>query len=315
MRGLRAACWVAFGAFVAVLSPASRAAACVADQSPPALSGIPAADAIDVPTNVVPVFSYFNAKIDETGLSLATFELVASGGETIALRALPTYAAHFELVSDVELAARVAYVLHATLVLGSGESAEASLAFTTGDAPLEGVPEPPPVRMQHFVAPEAPPPLCGWGRAGSCIFFGTQTVLDLTFTGPDLEPVRYLALGPVTSNLTGVDVTAGYDCVIARTRATDSMLSDSLALCRDNGERFDLSTTNGLSCTENGLAVDGMLLGGATEPDPDGPSTRTIVTEGCGCALPGRAHDGRFVLAFAVLAAFSARRRFRPSKP
>src|SRR5262245_47695482 len=100
-------CLGAFGAFVAVASPARRAAACVADPSPPALLGIPAPDATDVPTNVVPVFSYFNAKIEANGLPLATFELVASGGETIALRALPTYVGHFELVPDVELPARV----------------------------------------------------------------------------------------------------------------------------------------------------------------------------------------------------------------
>jgi len=311
---------VAFGV-LALASASSPAEACPADTSPPSLGGVPAANATGVPTDVVPVFAYFPAKIDATVLPLATFELVGSSGGTIALTALPSYAAHFELVPATVLAPHETYTLGARLVLRTGsatDSVEASLSFTTGDGPLDDVPEPPSLGMQNYVLAEDTPTTCGpVGRGGSCIFFAAGTAVDLAFVALGEEPVEhYLAFGPFTGNLTGVDQTTDDECMLARTRAGDGTLSRAVTLCRDGTETFDLPNINGLSCTENGLAVGGMLLQGSggsggsgnsagSGPDPDGKGSRTIITEGCGCSVPGRTHDApsaALVLAALVLA-------------
>ncbi len=201
-----------------------------------------------------------------------------------------------------------------------------TLSFTTGDGPTHDPVPTPRVRFQHFSGPADFPVICGPGASGSCLSFGAGVTLDavaLDDNGAELQ--RYLFLGAQFWSLAGDDgqgATAACFCA----RATKAAASARpVTLCGDQAESNVLPDVSGIHCDADGLTIDGVAVasndtaaggvagssdvsaaggvagssdvsaaGGVAGSSDDaemagaGPTeTRTILTKGCGCSLPG----------------------------
>jgi MYXO-CTERM domain-containing protein len=354
MRGTIVAILGAIGAFFCVLSRGERATACSVSYPPPALAGYPTEGKTDVPTDVVPVFAYFEANLSsQAELPRATFELVSDSGATIAATARTTYATHFELVFGEELAPRTGYVLHASLQTSDPlVTNELTLSFTTGDGPVTEDPAPPSARIQHYTSfGEVLVSSCGPNANSSCLFFQSPGPFDVVMVddfGQEQAP-HYLIYKEWTPNLSGVEQGTNFQCARLRTRAGDGTLSGAVDICHDDGESYPVTgDLTDLVCTESGLTRGGVPIGqaggtgtggsagtgtgvggdntggsdtggsgtggsatggGGDQPDPDDEGSRTVMTEGCGCSVPGKAR-GSTAAAWMLLAlAWFARRR------
>jgi hypothetical protein len=310
VRGRLPGLVVAVAAFAAPTFSAGPIDACSTAPPPLTLVGMPADGESNVPTSVVPVYDIVPllSNLDESRLGLATFELVSDAGVSVPLAARMTYIWHFELVPERALLPRTAYALRAVLPASSQmpESVTLGLSFTTGDGPLDQVPVPPPARIEHWVSSGVTNyNSCSPSMNGTCISFESGTAIDALFVG---SSEHYLYFDAFLTDLTGVDQGTPYTCVELRTRALDGTTSDPLTLCRGDGARFPVSgNINGLECTENGLMRDGAPID--AEPEGDPPGSRTVLTEGCGCSLPGRARSASTVLSIALALSLFARRR------
>jgi MYXO-CTERM domain-containing protein len=323
---------------VAALGQSKQAPACSLPPPPAGLIGYPAPDDQNVPINVVPIFSLVNAQIfDAQQLPLTEFELTAASGAMVTISARLAFSSHFELVPEVTLEPATTYTLHATLPQTTGSL---SLSFTTGTRidPSRVPPAPPDARIQHYHSTAADmSSSCDPSPDGSCVFFSPGLAVEVSHAG-DPSDYRYLTFGPWWENLSGMNQGTPWSCATLRTRAADGAMSPPIDVCRDDGERFTLSDTAGLECTERGLVKDGVPLdgsggsatggtagvatggtsgistggtsaggsetggtntggtetGGAGTGNSAGASeddseSRTVVTEGCGCRVPGSA--------------------------
>jgi MYXO-CTERM domain-containing protein len=308
--------------------------------------GRPVSGELSVPTDVVPVFSSFEAgDLNSTYLAEATFELSSAAGETIAVTAQMTFSRHFELIPSSELEPSTEYTIVATLPPRAAQQTgvEVSLSFTTGSGPLTEPPAPPNVKMLHYHA-EVSGTLCDPGGDGSCLFFPSGTAVVITQPG-DSSPTSRLTFDPWWENLSGVNQGTPWTCVTLRARAIDGTLSDPVDVCRDEAEIVNLPSTLGLRCTENGIyspppmgtggsvgtggssgtsgsdaggtsaggaQTGGTGMAGTSAGAPDDDPSRTVVTEGCGCRVPGasnRTGSPAWLALVALLVVRSARRR------
>jgi MYXO-CTERM domain-containing protein len=324
MVGSRAAVVGAALAFAAVVATSERATACSIAPPPPALVGIPAPDAGDVPTNVLPIYLGWAARIYvDLDLTLVEFELASAAGEPVAVTARRAFTSHFELVPDAELEPLTEYTLRVTVPPSAQEPVpiELGLSFTTGSGPTTEPPEPPSVSMQHYISDRTSLSGCGPDAVSSCIFFPGMAV-EVSFPG---SPYLDLYFDKMGANLSGVGEGTSYECAVLRTRGADGTMSEAVDICRDDADTFTLPDVEGLECTENGLVKNGVPVGGSggtgglggtggtgtggvetggtvtggtetggtgadgsgnTAGEPDEAGTRTIITEGCGCRVP-----------------------------
>ena len=341
-------------AVVAVFALQSRrASACSIGVPAPALVGKPVPGELSVPTDVVPVFSSFEAgDLNGSYLAEATFELSSATGETIAVTAQMTFSSHFELIPSSELEPSTEYTIRATFAPREAQQTgvEVSLSFTTGSGPLTEAPAPPDVKMQHYHA-EMNGTSCDPATDGSCLFFPSGTAVAITQPG-DSSPMSRLTFDPWWDNLSGVNQGTPWTCVTLRSRAIDGTLSDPVDVCRDEAETVNLPTTSGLRCTEDGVFIPpggtggtggsdaggsagtggssgtsgsdaggtsaggasagGAQTGGTSAGAPDDDESRTVVTEGCGCRVPGTSNPSSsawFALGASLLALARRRRR------
>jgi len=307
-------------AFVGILFPAWPASACIAPGAD--LVGIPADGDSGVPTDVVAVYE---------DLPDATLELTTDAGEPVAFTVRATYVSHFELVPAAPLAPRTTHLLRATLVASTDIApTELVLSFTTGDGPLADPTAAPHPRLQHYSGPDFPA-ICGPGATGSCLSFGVGSVLDLALldsSGVEQEP-HYLLKGPALWSLPGDDGQGVPGCMTVRARGENGARSEPVTVCGDEAESYEFPDVSRIRCEANGLAIDGVSVGGDTSgsdgsggasedspPDDAGqPGSHTIITKGCGCALPGHAAGAESAWwLFLGLAALGRRRRRRAAR-
>lgn len=334
--------WVA-GVFVgaAVLATSARADACTIAPPPVALRGYPTEGETNVPTDVVPVFSIYGANIlNEQTLALTAFELTSPSGANVAVSARMAFTYDFELVPERQLDPQTTYTLRAT-VPATPSSNVLTLSFTTDTGPLSAPVLPPSVRLQHYHRTGPESSTCDPGSDGSCIFYPPGTTVELW---PSESPERRtLVFDPRWDNLSGLNQGSETSCLSLRTRAPNGLMSDVVEICRDEGQSFTVSDTLNLTCTDRGFEKGGIPLDGsggapggtggtgrgggetggfttggsangdsAGAPD-DEARPREILTEGCGCHIPGarRAGSAGLIVLAGVLAL--SRRRARKS--
>ena len=318
----------AVGAFVAAALSPTRATACSFPEPPPALVGTPVDGALDVPTNVIPVYDQvaFYSYAAGPDAAASAFELLSPEGVSLPFTLRPSHVQHFELVPVSPLEPRSTYLIHVTLQPLPGSTqplVELDLSFTTGDGPTNEIPPPPSGRIQHYTAfGNIAIDSCSPGPNNSCVFFQTPGPMDLAFVDEfGQESEHYLVFDPWTSNLTGIDQGTNYRCVRLRARAPDGALSGPTDLCQGDGETFRVTgSLSGIECTPNGLTRNGVPIGqagsgGSSGTEPDDGDSRTVVTEGCGCSVPGSSRNAGFGALFVASLFLHARRRAaRPSR-
>jgi hypothetical protein len=305
---------------LATVLDASRAEACSYPAPEPAWVGYPEDGATDVPTDVIPFYD-----VEQTGLyvydastgygSLAV-ELVATSGEIIALTSvLPRVG---ELFPRAELEPRTRYVLRPVgSEIGDGSL---QLSFTTGDGPLMEAPRAPDIGVQHYTLESPAPTSCSPAPYGTCVFFSPEPAMPgsrVESTPFDsvggFDSFPYLIERPWFFNLSGIEQGHPFDCIEARTRASNGTYSDVAVVCRDDGPRYDLYGSEQIGCTAAGLTQEGQLVSTlGDESSPLGsanavPAALDVDRSGCSFTTPGgsSSRPRAPTLAYAVLALWS----------
>jgi hypothetical protein len=276
-----------------------RAAACSIAQPPPSLVGTPADGDAFVPTDVVPTYSAFESGVNLAAAN-AAFELVSESGDVVAASLRQSQLSHFEIVPAGVLEPRTRYRLQ-----GTAAGTALALSFSTGDGPVAEPPLPPDAHVQNFVMQVTQSDSCHSVYDGLCMrlpagFAVESTVVDRSGAA---QGGSYLYFGSYPAQF---DET--YDCLRLRSRAANAAYSDPLTFCKGDGPTVILRSAY-FECTEQGVVVDGVPVDGA-----DDSSGETIVTEGCGCSVPGgrASHSSSLIAGLAALACgFRLRRRAR----
>lgn len=255
---------------LAAAAPKS-AHACLTLPPPPALVGYPAEGQADVPTDVVPFYSIFDAGISD--VAMAQFELTSSEGAVIAVQAKQLYAWHAELLPSEPLQPNTEYRVEVSLP--NGESVR-GVSFRTGAGPFEGKPPPPNASLQHYqFAPDVIQTSCSPSQTGTCVALAGAWPTEVTdlWNGNANETV-YLYEGSFFTNLSGLDQGTPFDCVRLRSRAPNGVYSTPVELCRGDGPLLILTGNDRITCTAEGLQQEPTQPGTPSAPEktPSEPS-------------------------------------------
>lgn len=263
-----------------VVLDAPPAGACSLEPLPPALVGYPDEGAIDVPTDVLPIYAVglawaglrepfeLQSPFPTEGLP-ASFELVDNAGAITPLFVGGDAGSFVELVPETELTPMTHYVLRSLADRSVGDGLQ--LSFTTGDGPLTTLPAPPVAALQHYSFEADAPTSCSPLSHGTCIYFSAAAPAGVYIEGRQFQAgTGYATSSPLLSrtpfivNLSGMNQGTHFDCIELRNRAPNGTFSDSITRCRGDGELQDIRGSEAIACTEFGMAQDGQLL--STEP-------------------------------------------------
>src|SRR3954471_14217931 len=147
----------------------------------PALRGVPADAAVNVPTDAVPALDA-DALAPTHSLHELDFTLRSSSGKQTPIRiTLPSNHGYVEIRPDTALEPYTAYTLTVQLgELGNGQPQELSLSFTTGAGPLDSAPQPVSGVVQHWRAPHGGSE--DYAGEGACIGFSAPEENELVET-------------------------------------------------------------------------------------------------------------------------------------
>ncbi|HEX2872555.1 MAG TPA: Ig-like domain-containing protein [Polyangiaceae bacterium] len=300
---------------LAAAAPKS-AHACTTLRPPAVLVGYPADGQVEVPTDVVPFYSVFDAHIE--GVATAQFKLTSSEGAVIAVQPKLSHVWHADLLPSQLLEPNTKYRVE--LSLPSGESVS-GISFTTGAGPFEGTPPPPSASLQHYqFAPSVPLTSCSPPRTGTCVALTADWPTEVTHLwNGNVDPTYvYLYEGSFFTNLSGLEQGTPFDCVSLRSRAPNGVYSTPVELCRDDGPLLTLSDTDPITCTADGLLQEPAQARTPNEAE-DPPSDADVdgadgANESASCSLRAPGGSGEwhlFAISFAAVAWRQSKRRRR----
>lgn len=288
--------WVCILGFVtSTIAFSQRSAqACSIAAPPPALSGSPSQGDVDVPTDVVPFYEMYAARIDNP--QQASFRLESAAGDVIALSAQQTHVWTFALVPERPLQPQTAYTLSATIPASaySSETTMLQATFTTGNGPVATTPEPPQGSLQHYRFSQPGQSSCSPPNSGTCVAITSGfpvEATDIDEFGQELS--SYLYREPWFTNLSGIDQVT---CVRLRTRAPNGVYSTPVDLCGAGAPLVTLSGREDIACTAAGITQGELprdpTPGGAVEPGTNGDDQEPVPTarSSTACSLSG--HPG-----------------------
>src|SRR5690606_26306189 len=228
------------------------ARACTTAQPQAELHGYPTDGEADVPTDVVPFYNSHTARVHD--VAKASFTLVSSEEEAIAVNAEASYAGHVELVPVEPLQPNTIYRID--LSLPSGESVK-GVSFTTGDGPFEGALPSPTAFLQHYqFSPDVEYSTCDPQPTGTCVALGTCLPLESSHLseGNVRGIYVYLYERPTCTTLSGLEQGTPSECISLRSRAPNRTYSAAVQLCRDDGPLLTVNSAQ-IACTADGLLV------------------------------------------------------------
>lgn len=293
------------------------AAACSTIAPPPALDGFPTDGSVDVPTDVIPIFSRLSAQIADPAAGDAVFELTAASGEKVALTHRQSHVWHFELVPASPLAPRTQYSLQGRWmsIYRPTDEVALSISFTTGNGPLGETPPVPKVSMQHYAfGADVLLTTCDSPQVGTCIAHPTNTFVEHRHLTGVNDPAigedtyafnwPYLFGQAAMSNLAGINQGTPYKCIRFRTRAHNGRYSTPVVLCGEDAVLYSIKGSADIACSPTGLLHDGNPVSAPAMPSSPGMS-------GSSCAVTGTPSGGdlpSWLGVFALLAMLGARR-------
>lgn len=315
-----------------------HAHACSTPEPPPALVGYPEDGSVGVPTDVLPIYNparFVNALSalpdDNSGGNAqrlaSVFELVDDEGSVTPLEIGGGGGVSFvELVPPADLAPRTRYTLRTTKEHSMDNGLQ--LSFTTADGPLATPPEPPSANLEHYSLISDEPTSCSPWPAATCISISDSKPgvyveeVELDAEGNIRSPYVYLFNGSMFTDIAGIDQGTSFDCVELRTRAPNGVFSDSVTLCRQDGELFDLRGSEDIACTPQGITQDGNLMNAlppaADAAEPTGSSAssadadESLSEQPASCSLHAGSSTSRNALLLgAVSLLLALRRRLR----
>lgn len=233
-----------------VLAAPSSAEACSIPAPPAALLGYPANGQVGVPTDVVPFFDMSTAGIGDP--ATATFELLSTGGDAIAVRLEQRYAWKVELIPASPLLPNTEYLIR--LALPNGQSV-GDVEFTTGGDAYEGTPAAPSAWLQHYRLDNTAYTSCSPAPTGTCVALDGPLPVEVSYASRGgVDPTFvYLHQESFLTNLSGLEQGTPYECLILRARAPNGVFSEPVERCRDDGPLVTLSNVARLTCTSAGL--------------------------------------------------------------
>jgi hypothetical protein len=250
--------------------PASQAKACSRTPGLPGFSGVPRDAAVDVPTDVVPIYRAFEG---------GTFRLTSATGTEVAVTAVPGPSGWITLSPANPLEPRTRYGLHWHFdrITAPAQVFDLDLSFTTGDGPLTTKPEPPVATVHHLAYDDPGRSSCAQEPYSTCIATPANLMVEALMFVDDPDGGAYpgpgvasLSEGPTWINISGLDdtgVSTGRPrCVRLRTRAANGSFSDPSILCTKDGLHHHVATSLPVLCTPSGLQLAGAPLpAGTTE--------------------------------------------------
>ena len=319
---MRKRSWCAIvGLFVGGVGMAmpGRANACSIALGPPALKGTPVDRAVDVPTDVVPVYDVIAAQVSESSLPAATFVLTDDAGLNTAVTAKQSFVWSFELFPAAPLQPSTRYTLHGSwpAMTSIPGTTELSLSFTTGSGASTDVPLAPAASLQHYQLNSTMLNSCAPPHTGSCVAIPPDTLArvsyidsfgqEIAWRAPDGTFQPYLMTGPFYTDLSGINQGTNFECVKLQTRAANGTFSnDATILCGRDAPTFQLTGSDAIVCTPAGISQAGKLVDGIPRTIDHLPPPHV------GCAIAGdRSWDARLTWWLALATTGLAVRRRR----
>lgn len=249
--------------------------ACSIVLGPPALRGTPADGAVDVPTDVVPVYDVIAAQMSESSLPAATFVLTDDAGQSTAVTARQSFVQSFELFPAAPLQPSTRYTLRGTWATTTSTpgGTDLSLSFTTGPGASTDVLTPPTASLAHYQLTSMTLNTCAPPHTGSCVAIPSDTLVrvsyidsfgqEVAWRAPDGTFQPYLMTGPFLTDLSGINQGTNFDCVRLQTRAANGAFSDdATVLCGRDAPTFHLTGSDAIACTPGGITQQGKLVDG-----------------------------------------------------
>jgi MYXO-CTERM domain-containing protein len=256
---------------VAGVGPAMSgpARACSIVLGPPVLRGTPADGAVDVPTDVVPVYDVIAAQMAGS----SQFFLTDDAGQTTAVTPKQSFIWSFELFPAVPLRPLTRYTLHGswpatTSVPGQ---TELSLSFTTGPGASTDVPVAPTASLAHYQVTSMMVNSCSPPHTGSCVAIPQDTLTRVSYIDSFGQEVAsragdgtflpYLMTGPFFTDLSGINQGTNFECIKLQTRVANGTFSDDATiLCGRDAPTFQLTGSDAVACTPAGITQEGKLV-------------------------------------------------------
>jgi hypothetical protein len=258
------------GGVLSLALPAPRAKACSRAPGLPGFFGVPKDAAVDVPTDVLPIYRAFEG---------GTFRLTSAAGTEVAVTVVPGPNGWITLSPATRLEPRTKYGLHWHFdrITAPAQVFDLDLSFTTGDGPLTTKPEPPAATVHHLAYDDPGRSSCAQEAYSTCIAIPSDLMVEALMFLDDPDGGAYpgpgvasLSEGPTWINISGLDYTGASigssRCVRLRTRAANGSFSDPSVLCTKDGLHHHVTTSLPVLCTPTGLQLAGAPLpAGTTE--------------------------------------------------
>lgn len=300
---------------IAALAGYGEASACTMLQPPLDLVGYPQDGAVDVPTDVVPLYETVTARLEGRQHVGAHFTLTSEEGELVPLVRRLSHIWHVELTPERPLAPNTTYEL-------SYRAAEEldRVTFTTGDGAFVRALEPPAALLEHYEWLHGTGGSCEPGPTGTCVVIPAGTPVELSFIDSfGQEQGSYFYSAPTLISLSGINQGTNYECVKLRTRGPNATYSEPVVLCGADYPVSKLQGGKSVACTPEGLTQDGRLVASTSPsappstPQPSSSDMGAPVEAGCSVGTRG-AHcrlSGVLTLTALLLASGARRRRRR----
>jgi len=308
---------------------ASPAEACTTLAPPPALHGYPEDGASEVPTDVVPIYNVYDARIyfDDLGELAGTLSLRTAEGQEVAVTVQPSHNWWLEISPAAALQPHTRYVLEARPSPNrdeyTSEEGPLSLAFTTGAGPVSELPSAPVARVQEWqFRKDVSLSTCDWYNEGTCIAVPSGQFVEARYSnneGFSPSPVHvYLYNEASAINFHGGSRDEPFVCVQLRNRALNGQYGEPTTYCDEDAAKFEITHSASLGCTAQGLVHEGELVTTSrtakllsTGTPLPGESTTDVVASSTsgGCTLGAQAPQPPALLWGAVAAAVSLLRR------